>query len=88
MLLTEPETTDLSVFCVCDQAPVFICGESRIIDECESEEREGMAIPFWVIVGEESGEDCSAKVEWWRFVQAREKSRPLEWRGNTDAGEL
>ena len=42
---------------------------------------------FCVIVGEESGEDCSASVEWCRFVAARAKSRPLEWRGSTFAGD-
>ena len=44
-----------------------------------------MALP--PIVGEESGEDCSAKVEWWRFVAAREKSRPRDLLGSTLEGE-
>jgi hypothetical protein len=48
--------------------------------------RWGIVMPRPPIVGEESGE-ASARVEWWRFVQAREKSRPLERLGNTDAGE-
>lgn len=48
--------------------------------------RWGMATPRPPIVGEESGED-SARVEWWRFVQAREKSNPRERRGRTEPGE-
>lgn len=43
----------------------------------------GMFIALPVIVGDESGEDCSASVEWCRFVAAREKSRPRERRGIT-----
>ena len=39
------------------------------------------------MVGEESGEDCSARVEWWRFVAAREKSRPRDRLGSTLEGE-
>jgi hypothetical protein len=31
----------------------------------------GTMTALCVIVGEESGEDCSARVEWWRFVAAR-----------------
>lgn len=38
------------------------------------------------IVDDESGED-SARVEWCRLVQAREKSRPRERRGRTEPGE-
>jgi hypothetical protein len=48
---------------------------------------EGILIPFCVIVGEESGEDWSGSVEWWRLVQALENSAPRERRGNSDAGE-
>jgi hypothetical protein len=43
----------------------------------------GMFIALPVIVGEESGEDCSARVEWWRFVAALEKSSPRDLRGIT-----
>jgi hypothetical protein len=39
------------------------------------------------MVGDESGEDCSANVEWWRFVAAREKSRPRDLLGRTLEGE-
>jgi hypothetical protein len=48
---------------------------------------EGIIMPFCVIVGDESGDDWSASVEWWRFVQAREYSAPLDRRGNREAGE-
>ena len=44
-------------------------------------------IPRPPIVGEESGDRFSARVEWWRFVQAREKSNPLDRRGRTDDGD-
>jgi hypothetical protein len=48
---------------------------------------EGIIMPFCVIVGEESGDDWSASVEWWRFVQALEYSAPLDRRGKREAGE-
>lgn len=47
----------------------------------------GILIPFCVIVGDESGEDWSGRVEWCRLVQARENSAPRERRGSSDAGE-
>ena len=37
-------------------------------------------------VGEDSGDDCSASVEWCRFVAALEKSMPLALRGRTEVG--
>lgn len=45
-----------------------------------------MAIALPVMVGEESGEDCSARVEWCKLVAAREKSRPRERLGSTLVG--
>ena len=63
-------------------------GESGIFDadkEWENPLRGGIIIPLPPTVGDESGED-SASVEWWRFVQALEKSIPLERRGRADAG--
>lgn len=48
--------------------------------------RWGIAMPRPPTVGDESGED-SARVEWWRLVQAREKSRPRDRRGRTDPGD-
>ncbi|KAK4999466.1 hypothetical protein LTR60_007581, partial [Cryomyces antarcticus] len=86
-LPTELETPVLSMFGRAGQAtvdPKF--GESSIMEFIEAF-REGIIMPFCVIVGEESGDDCSAMVEWWRFVQAREKSMPLEWRGRDVAGD-
>ena len=48
--------------------------------------RGGIIIPpLPPTVGEESGEDVSARVEWCRFVQALEKSRPRDRRGSTEA---
>jgi hypothetical protein len=46
-----------------------------------------MFIALPPMVGDESGEDFSAKVEWWRFVAAREKSRPRDLLGRTLEGE-
>lgn len=40
-----------------------------------------------MIIGEESGDDCSARVEWCRFVQALEKSSPRECLGSDVAGD-
>lgn len=37
-------------------------------------------------VGDDSGDDCSASVEWCRFVAALEKSMPLALRGRTEVG--
>ena len=47
--------------------------------------RAGIIMPLPLTVGDESGED-SASVEWWRFVQALEKSIPRDRRGSADAG--
>ena len=41
--------------------------------------------PRWPMMGDESGDDCSASVEWCRFVHDLEKSRPRDRRG-TDTG--
>lgn len=40
-----------------------------------------------VMVGEVSGDDCSASVEWCRFVAAREKSKPRDLRGSMLKGD-
>jgi hypothetical protein len=49
--------------------------------------RLGMFMALPPMVGDESGDDCSARVEWWRLVAAREKSRPRERRGRILVGE-
>lgn len=46
---------------------------------------EGICSPRPEMVGEESGDD-SAKVEWWRLVHARAKSRPRDLLGSIEAG--
>lgn len=61
-------------------------GESRTM-ELPRGLRDGIIMPFCVIVGDESGDDCSARVEWWRWVQARENSAPRDRRGSSEAGE-
>ena len=47
----------------------------------------GMFMARPPMVGDESGDDCSASIEWWRLVAAREKSRPLDRRGRMLVGE-
>ena len=70
------------------QAPcTLMLGDSPIIMELARGLLEGILIPFCVIVGEESGDDWSGSVEWWRLVQALENSAPRERRGSSDAGE-
>jgi hypothetical protein len=49
--------------------------------------RVGMVMPREPMVGEESGEDCSARVEWCRLVHALEKSKPRDRRGRTEERE-
>jgi hypothetical protein len=62
-------------------------GESTLMElELERPLRDGIIMPFCVIVGEESGDDWSARVEWCRCVQARENSAPRERRGSEGAG--
>lgn len=48
--------------------------------------RDGMLTLRCVMIGELSGDD-SANVEWCKFVLAREKSSPREWRGSDACGE-
>ena len=47
----------------------------------------GFIMARWAKAGDESGDDWSARVEWWRLVTAREKSMPRECRGRTLAGD-
>ena len=66
-------------------------GESEICEgsgELKSPLRAGIFTPRPApIIGDDSGDDCSASVEWCRLVAALEKSMPLDRRGNTDAGD-
>jgi len=80
----ELETIDFSLLSVGQPrlGPRF--GESNIIEFIDPL-RDGIAMLFCVVIGEESGDD-SAKVEWWRLVEAREKSSPRECRGIEVAG--
>lgn len=88
MLLTEPEMTERSPFpCECDQPLLPICGESSTMELWPKPERAGIGIAFCVMVGDESGDEASASVEWCRFVHALAKSNPLECLGRTEAGE-
>lgn len=84
MLPTELEAPVLSPWL---QPPcMFTLGDSSNM-EFERGFRGGILIPFCVMVGEESGEDASGRVEWWRLVHALENSAPRERRGRSDAGD-
>lgn len=75
---TERGTEFLSLAPDADQLQEELTlGESKAIDIDELR-LEGGIIGFWFKVGEESGDDCSANVEWCRLVAAREKSMPRE----------
>jgi hypothetical protein len=82
MLPTELDAAVLSLL-----HPPCICtfGEFIIIEFVRF--REGILIPFCVIVGDESGDDCSGTVEWCKWVQALENSAPLLRRGRSEAGD-
>lgn len=84
MLPTELEGAVLSPFPhpLC----MFTFGEFMSI-EFDRGLRDGMLMPFCVIVGDESGDDCSGSVEWCRCVQALENSAPRDRRGNSEAGD-
>ena len=91
-LPTELDMAGLSEFAIVDQRELAtLLGESGTYDTLRVLLKRpflgGIIIPRPPIVGEESGEDCSAKVEWCRLVQALEKSRPLDRRGSTEAAE-
>lgn len=83
MLPTELEAAVLSPF------PHIACMRLglSITMELPRGFREGIIMPFCVIVGDESGDDWSASVEWWRLVQALENSAPRERRGRSEAGD-
>jgi hypothetical protein len=85
IILTLP--TELDAFAVLSPLPhplcIFTFGEFMIIEVDRF--RDGMLMPFCVIVGDDSGDDCSGSVEWWRCVQALENSAPRDRRGNSDA---
>lgn len=61
-LPTELDTVDRSLFMVGHPELGPRLGESSIIELMEAL-REGMTTPFCMMIGEESGEDCSARVE-------------------------
>lgn len=65
--------------------------DHRDVDVCSAPPygplRAGMFIPRSPMTGDESGDGCSARIEWWRLVAAREKSRPRERRGKRLVGE-
>lgn len=87
IMLMLPTELDGAVLSPWLQPPCMLTlGESSSI-ELERGFRGGILMPFCVIVGEESGEDWSGRVEWWRLVQALENSAPRDRRGSTEAGD-
>jgi hypothetical protein len=85
MLPTELDAAVLSPLPFPQALCMLMLGESRIIELARGLPA-GIFIPFCVIVGDESGDDWSGSVEWWRCVQARENSAPRERRGSSEAG--
>jgi len=60
----EPDTATLSVFATVDQSELeMLTGDSSRLDGLERPFRGGIIMPFPPMVGEESGDDCSANVE-------------------------
>ena len=87
-LPSELDTTILSAFAIVDHSELeLLVIDSELLEKWRPFFLLGMFIALPPMVGDESGEDCSAKVEWWRFVAAREKSRPLDLLGRTLEGE-
>lgn len=87
IMLILPTELDAAILSPWLQPPAMCTLGDSINMELERGFREGIFMPFCVIVGEESGEDWSGTVEWCRLVQARENSAPRERRGSKDAGE-
>lgn len=81
---TERGKKPLSLFPLFQLHPELIRGESKAID-CDDVRLEARLL--CVIVGDDSGEGCSARVEWCRCVAALEKSIPRECLGSTVLGE-
>lgn len=64
MLPIELDTGALSVFAIVDHSELdTLIGESNRLDELERPFRGGIIMPLPPMVGDESGDDCSAKVE-------------------------
>ncbi len=65
MLPIELDTGALSAFAIVDQSELdVLTGESSRLGALESPFRGGIVMPLPPSVGDESGEDCSASVEW------------------------
>jgi hypothetical protein len=86
MLMLPTELDAAVVLSPCPHACRPMLGESSTI-EFPRGLRDGIIMPFCVIVGDESGDDWSARVEWWRWVQALENSAPRDRRGRSEAAE-
>jgi hypothetical protein len=87
IMLMLPMELDGAILSPAPHTPcIFTFGELGSI-ELDRGRFDGILMPFCVSVGDESGEDCAGTVEWWRLVQAREKSAPRDRRGSSEAGE-
>lgn len=89
MLPNELDTVIRSAFAIVDHnefefMPLLV---SKFEEKCKPFLRFGIFMARPPMVGEESGDDCSASVEWWRFVAALEKSKPRDLLGRTDVGD-
>lgn len=82
-----PTELDAAVLSPLLQPPCILTLGEFIIIEFDRGFREGILIPFWVIVGDESGDNCSGRVDWWRLVHALENSAPRLRRGRSDDGD-
>jgi hypothetical protein len=81
-ILMLPTELDAPVLSPLPHPPCMLTFGEFINIELERGLRDGILIPFCVIVGDESGDDCSGSVEWWRLVQALENSAPRDRRGS------
>lgn len=81
MALVDPTERGIEAFSLAPEVDQLhddpTLGESKAMDIDELR-RDGGIMGFWMSVGDESGDDCSARVEWWRLVAALEKSMPRE----------
>jgi len=82
-LPSELEMIILSWFPIMDHSELDVSAAAA----CSPMGRPGMFMARPPMVGDESGDDCSASVEWCRLVAALEKSRPRDRRGRMFVGE-
>lgn len=88
ILPSEPDTFTRSEVPMDDHKEFPLpLGEPVPPARCEPFLLPGIFIALPANVGEASGEEGSARVEWWRFVAALEKSKPRDRLGKILAGD-